>query len=492
MDNKEIDNISQKAKELKEAANSNTLNFNVFLDAEAAYNQAYALCYSATDIEPTTKDILCALYKYEALDCRYAYEIKKKSYEKSRNTNYKQKLIVDGILNKYNLENLPSEKVIKWYKYLENFRISLIMKANQPIAKKLMDEGKYEAALYYFRSAEYALSLIDISSLNDEFLLAYKKNFHIIRFNISQCQIGIYINEGKKDELLNKIVIESLLFGISETKNLISLGGPDSTYENAITQMREWIVELLAPTQTSWDTLLDSNQKENQTLAELMQAKDSTKYSIAVNSLTGIQKENRFLLYSHGFNTRGKWKEVFTEEITAKMGSSNISFTMRPWDYGLFIIRFILPWARRRVIRDFCSEYRRINDRYGPGLKKCLVAHSFATYISGIALIENTDIKFERIIYLGNILDINFDWEKLKTNNQIEKVFYEKSTNDAAIAAGEVYRKVIPWVKWIGCAGKRGFAKEYPFVTYRESESGHSDMITEENIKGVWFEFLVS
>ena len=93
---------------------------------------------------------------------------------------------------------------------------------------------------------------------------------------------------------------------------------------------------------------------------------------------------------------------------------------------------------------------------------------------------------------MGNILDVNFDWQKLKDNHQCDKVLVEKSTNDMAIAAGQVYRRLIPWVDWIGCAGKVGFSRDYSFIEIVPSESGHSGMINKTNMKNKWFSFLTS
>lgn len=487
----DINKIVELAAEKKDFANSNTINKEFFNEAKELYLKAYDLCAKHHNISEEQRFFLTSIYKYEALDCDYIYNVAIANLNDAQSNNADQKTIVETLLGKYSLVELTDTQHRKWYQDFIYKKITIEFQAFQPFAKKYFRENNFTKAIYYYRRSEEVMARVNISSLTEGQLQSYNKNFHIIKFNISQCQVGIYSQEIEEDELLAKKAIKGFLQGIDETEKLLSLGY-DVAYDHGLSKLKEYIESVLAQTKVSWAILLDLNN-DHSVLMSLMKKNDKSRYTDAINrnKLLNVQ-EDRFLFYTHGFNTRGKWKGPFTEIITSKSKNSSIHFTMLPWDYGTFIIQFIIPCSRRRVIEEFKEECLRIDDRYGKDIKKCLVAHSFGTYLTGTALQESPLIKFERIIYLGGIISVDFDWNKLKTNGQCDKVLFEQSTNDLAVLGGQLYRKIFRWVKWIGNAGRKGFSKNYNFMAIRTSRSGHSGMINETNISGPWFDFLIS
>ena len=487
----EINRIYEEAVATKNEANSKTTAYRGFIKAEKLYLKVLDLCKKSKDISEVQRDVLSSVYEFEALDCRYTYLVRERDFEKAKKTNSKQKQIVERILSEYNEEDLKDPQLNTLYLQFKDKRETIELQALATIAKNYKEQDNYSEALYYYRRAEDVLRRVDISKLDGLFLLSYNKNYHIIRFNISQCQLGVYFQESEKDQVLEKAIIKSLLFGINETQQLLNIGGPDKTYEGGIKQMKLSINKVLEKSVVLWKDLLEQNNNDP-LLQELMQSANNQKYILTFNApITDAAKEVRFLFYTHGFNTRGMWKGNFTESISKGERNSNIHFILKPWDYGTFVIQFFLPWARNRVIKKFTREYERIADRYGLEIKKCLVAHSFGTYLTGTALMKYPNVKFERIIYAGNILDTKFDWSYLKTTRQCNKVLIEKSTNDMIVFLGQIYR-CLPWIKWIGAGGRKGFNKEYDFVEVVESKSGHSGMIGEANMTGKWFDFLTS
>lgn len=487
----DINKILKEAETAKNRANSKTTAYEDFLIAEKLYNQVYQLCIKSKEIDEVKRDILSSVYQFEAFDCRHAYQIKDKDFGEARKTNSEQKQIVERILANYNEEELADSQLKNLYKDFRDKRCTIELQALTGIAKKFKEEENYLEALYYYRRAEDALRRVNISKLEGLFLESYNKNYHIIRFNISQCQLGVYFQESEKDQALEKAMIKSLLFGINETQKLLSIGGPDNTYEDGIKRMKSGIEKVLKRTDVSWKDLLEQN-KSDPLLQEIMKFANNQKYILTYSTpITDAAKEDRFLFYTHGFNTRGKWKEYFTQAVSENERKTTIHFILRPWDYGVFVFQFFLPWRRKRIIEKFYFEYQRIADRYGPEIKKCLVAHSFGTYITSIGLVKHPDVKFERIIYAGNIIKVDFDWDYIKVSHQCEKVLIEKSTDDFAVFFGQIYG-LLPWTKWIGAAGRKGFNREYDFVEVVESKSGHSGMINETNFSGKWLDFLIS
>lgn len=485
----DINKIVDEAAKKKDFANAQHANFKTFLEAKELYKKAYYLCKNM-QIDGVQKDILCATYKYEELDCTYSYQIKVKKFRRSSCVNSAQKKIVNGFLKKYSLQNLTDDRLIHLYDYFVYKQITIGVQEAQSYAKIYLDNENYERALYYYKRAEEHLASADISRLNAEYLRQFNLNFHIIKFNVVQCRLGILRNEEKEDELLTKATIESLLYCIKESEELYKLSSDPIYLKGSITLKRN-IEITLNRTALSWEYLLRLN-KNNPDLISAMTHLDRDRYSSIISKADNLPiTKDRFLFYTHGFNTRGKWKEVLTEHISDLERTTDIHFIQRPWDYGTFIIQFFIPAARKKIVRDFWELCQKINDRYGSSITKCLIAHSFGTYATGTALQIYGSLKFERIIYLGNILDVNYDWDKLKANGQIDKVYVVKSTNDWVIALGQIYRS-LPWIRWIGAAGKVGFNKSYSFVTIEETQSGHSGMINEENMTTKWFKFLTS
>lgn len=492
MELSQINKILEQAENTKAEANSNTSNYTKYLEAANLYTRVYDLCIESQEIEAVAKDIFSTVYKYEELDCLYSYEIKIKDFTRAKLLNSEQKQITEKIINAYSLDSLSSTQLKNLYQGFVEKRITLALQAFQPIAKTYLDEKNYKQALYYYRRSEEVLSQVNISSLTDDFLITYNKNFHIVRFNISQCQIGIYYQEVNKDQFLEKSIIKSLLACINETNDLILLNNSDLTYRKGLEELENKIAKILKETKIEWSILIEEN-KNDQSLKDILRKIDFNKFNLISRFRKDHSlKEERILFYTHGFNTRGRWKEIFTESISDMERGCNVHFIQRPWDYGRFVFQFFMPWRRKRAVRNFLKVYQEICDRYGSGFKKCLVAHSFGTYITGTALQKDVSVKFERIVYVGNILNVGFDWQKLKNNGQCDKVFIEISTDDIAVWAGQQYRNIFIWAKWIGCAGRKGFSKDYEFVEVRKSKSGHSGMINKENMKGPWFNFLIS
>ena len=93
--------------------------------------------------------------------------------------------------------------------------------------------------------------------------------------------------------------------------------------------------------------------------------------------------KNYLLFYTHGFNTRGAWKNDLTEVITDMQRRIDINFIQIPWDYGKFVLKFFFKQSRQNAIKKFETKFQDALDLYGDCAGIYLIAHSFGTYITG-------------------------------------------------------------------------------------------------------------
>lgn len=486
----DINKITQKASELKNQANSRVDLFELYLDAEKLYLDAYNNCINSIEINEIHKRFLSTIYFYESLDCLYSYTIKKKDFEKCQQISKKQIIAIDNILINYFKEELKENIVKEWYKYLVDHRITAELKMYFPIGKSYFEAKEYRKALFYFRRTEEILKSRNTTEMQEDYLLNYYLNYYILKFNISQCQVGILQTDIDEKEFLERQTIKELLESVKYAKEVMNIS-TDSFYKEGYKQINLLLKDILNKSLNSWETLYDFTKSDY--LVELMMEVDVTKakYISSLKISQKPQKVDYFLFYTHGFNTRGEWKNDLTEVISSSSRNTNINFILLPWDYGTFKLKFFSKKARKSAVDKFTERYSQILDLYGECQLKCLIAHSFGTYITGTAIQENENFIYDKIIFAGNILDTKYNWEKLKQNNQIKKVLIEQSSNDGAVLFAKLFRKLC-FQKWIGYAGRDGFKNNYTFMQVLKSESGHSGMLNKKNMVDNWFPFLIN
>ncbi len=488
MTHEEINLIVDNAQELKNLANTKVTLHVLYPAAQNLYKQCYDLILKSEDVNNDEKAFLSTIYLYESLDCDFSFKLKKKEYDACRTISLEQQKLIKDIIDKYPESSLVDENLILWYRYLKDHLLNAELKEYFPIGKSLFDEKKYVKALPYFRRSEELLEQRDYSNLSDPFRKNHELNHAILKFNISQCQVGIYKTAKENKDFLERQIIKGLLESLKLNTEIISKSS-DPFYENGSLQIKVLLTNVLSNSVNSWQTLYD--YMHSQVLTELMKTIDISRYNNILQNTSTVEKKVDYLLfYTHGFNTRGEWKNDLTEVITSMERKKNINFISIPWDYGTFIIKFLIQPARKKAISKFEKKHRETMDLYGRTVCNCLVAHSFGTYITGTAIQRNEKFIFDKIIFAGNILDINYNWQNLKDKGQISNVLIEKSTNDFAVLCAFISRKLL-FQKWIGYAGRFGFSSTYPFIEVIESKSGHSGMLTKKNMIDNWFQFLI-
>jgi hypothetical protein len=482
----DINKITQKASELKNQANSQVDLFELYLQAQKLYEEAYENCIKSTEVEQIQKDFLSAIYRYESLDCQFAYALKKKEFTKSQDLSVLQLSTIDKVLDKYNITDIQDNRIKSWYKYLVDHRITAETHRYFPIGKSYFDNNEYKKALFYFRRTEEIYNTRKKEELPVDFINNHFLNYYILKFNISQCQVGILRTKIEEKEFLERQTIKELLQSCEYAKEVMNISS-DNTYKEGYEKTNELVKHILQNSLNSWQTIYEYTHSQH--LLDLMSQLDTQKYNLINRQL---QKKTDYLLfYTHGFNTRGEWKDDLTTVISDNERNTNVHFILSPWDYGTFKVKFFINKSRRTAINKFVKHYNELLDLYGNCERKCIVAHSFGTYIVGTAIQENKKFVCDNIVLAGNILDPNYDWDSLKNRRQIDKVLIEQSTNDGAVLFAKIFRKICRQ-KWIGFAGRSGFNKEYNFITILKSKSGHSGMLNKQNMTTNWFPFLAN
>jgi pimeloyl-ACP methyl ester carboxylesterase len=162
------------------------------------------------------------------------------------------------------------------------------------------------------------------------------------------------------------------------------------------------------------------------------------------------------------------------------------------FDYGRYgLLRFLMPWANRRMVDRFYDWYGMIVrscktiDLARHDRRPSVVAHSLGSWIVGNAMIKYNDMRFDKIIFAGSILPEDFDWGSLFARDQVALVLNECGQND-------------PWPGWAshfvaqtGKAGLEGFERFSSAVENVHADwFGHSDALVRQHIESQWVPFL--
>lgn len=168
----------------------------------------------------------------------------------------------------------------------------------------------------------------------------------------------------------------------------------------------------------------------------------------------------------HGIRSSGEWQR----EIEPILNSYGI--THAPLDYGYFTAySLVLRWGVEKKIDWFRDEYRKIVSHYNIQ-RPSIIAHSFGSHILCTALERfNSEMKFDKIILAGSIVNRAYDWEKLFENDRVNEVHNYAGTRDNWAESA----KTISY----GNAGKCGFEKAIKFETIDSSSLRKTGMVIE-------------
>lgn len=190
----------------------------------------------------------------------------------------------------------------------------------------------------------------------------------------------------------------------------------------------------------------------------------------------------------HGFKSHGKWQH----KLTAFLGTKRLPGY--GFDYGYRLIGCLIPGFKNRLVKDFYSAYCSLVknkdykiDNKNPSRRPSIVAHSLGSYILCQAMMMHRDIKFDKIILCGSIVDEDFDWHTLFQRNQVHFVRNEFSPKDGVVKWG-----------WILNGAKKGHSGWNGFTynsNYFEQERldlfNHSTFFEGAHMEHNWLPFLL-
>lgn len=189
----------------------------------------------------------------------------------------------------------------------------------------------------------------------------------------------------------------------------------------------------------------------------------------------------RIVISIHGIRTHGEWQKT---ELTKVLNLHN--FVHIPLDYGFFrATRLLGRKSRRKQIDWFRDEYTN-HSRYSEG-PPSIIAHSFGTYLVARAMEIYEEIKFDRIILCGSIVNQEYDWSARFNNGQCTAVLNDYGQVDAVASKAKYV------MEDAGDSGVKGFKNpdNIPNVVQRtHPEWRHSDFFYQLNYEKNWIPFL--
>lgn len=186
----------------------------------------------------------------------------------------------------------------------------------------------------------------------------------------------------------------------------------------------------------------------------------------------------------HGIRTAGAWqtrvKTIFEAETDA---------TVIPIKYGYFdLLRFVAPSKTIRsgpVVKVRRELQQVLKDH--PGRQIIVFAHSFGSYVISRVLNEERDIKIDRLILCGSVVDTDFDWPRVG-----EQITDYKSGGNRIInecGARDVLPVLASSVTW-GYGSSGTFGMGTGGVLDRFHSFGHSGFFEEAFVRKYWLPII--
>ncbi|MGZ5445916.1 MAG: NACHT domain-containing protein [Thermoanaerobaculia bacterium] len=195
----------------------------------------------------------------------------------------------------------------------------------------------------------------------------------------------------------------------------------------------------------------------------------------------GRSRRDVIVFAVHGFNTRGPWKNWLATLLNLE--TDGVRFIYAPWDYGVFRLGILNPFARRAKVAEFQAYFNSVLDTYGANRPDvCAVAHSFGTFIVGNSMLLFDEVRFDRIILLRSVLPRAFPWAKIP--EKCTSVLNECGGSDRALL-------VARFVPGLGASGRAGFNTATGVVREHFNEFGeHSTVFGSRYMREKWIPFL--
>jgi hypothetical protein len=128
-----------------------------------------------------------------------------------------------------------------------------------------------------------------------------------------------------------------------------------------------------------------------------------------------------------------------------------------------------------------------INDsRFGlsDGGRPSIVAHSFGSYIVGYAILKYQNLRFDKIIFCGSILPVDFPWATILDRGQVNYVRNEYGVKDIWVRSSEWF------IGGAGSSGQTGFKNQHCRLQQAEFHFDHSEYFESGHMHQFWIPFL--
>lgn len=202
--------------------------------------------------------------------------------------------------------------------------------------------------------------------------------------------------------------------------------------------------------------------------------------ALADSKLNGVSdsQEAHVLILLHGIQTEAKWQQSLRQEFATIPNLNTV-----PLGYGFKSPIQLLSPYRSGPVNEILAKIRSIKTKE-PNAKISIIAHSFGTYIVSKILTHHPDVRFERVILCGCIIDKRFRWDKHANTMLTNSIVNDIGTRDI----WPVFATITTF--GYGCSGRVGFQTSE--VKDRYFDYAHSDFFdpTLQHASRYWKPFI--
>lgn len=188
----------------------------------------------------------------------------------------------------------------------------------------------------------------------------------------------------------------------------------------------------------------------------------------------------------HGIRTHGGWQGVLESLIReSDPGHQVVRYQYGPSD----VVRFFLPFFRRRAIRALQEFFRDLRHERGPDSPINIVCHSFGTVLVAEALRRLPAAERPRVrllITAGSVLRSDFNWGAMVRERSMGMVVNDCGLRDLWPGVATV---LLPG---LGGAGRVGFHGTLGLANRFFPDTGHGGFFREERMRARWLPLLAS
>jgi pimeloyl-ACP methyl ester carboxylesterase len=192
-----------------------------------------------------------------------------------------------------------------------------------------------------------------------------------------------------------------------------------------------------------------------------------------------VVAERPLVISLHGIRTRAEWQKELSASITAA------GFVYHPLDYGFFrAIQLVIPSMREAKTKWFLDEWTAATKsvRNPPSI----IAHSMGTYLVARALEKYDELRFDRVILCGSIVNVDYPWSAIVSADRATRILNDYGGRD-------FWAKAAEWVvNDAGPSGAKGFKDNAggSVVKRYRPKFRHSDFFYQANYEKTWIPFL--